>query len=577
MQESKAKSYAGNYDLSVTPKEYQALVDAGLKKWVHKYNAKSGQLSVYAGSTSAINQLIAMLEKAIDFGATSAKEVLDLPFHFAESQESTGDWGSSDMGAAMRYMWQVIDRSHSGRATPESMTAAAQSAAETYHTDMGYHRVEDAERSLIAAFLRRPDGIARHNITEQGNIMRKPIKEFISTDTPTVHDVPVGRSAPLATPSNDHEGEMAKVQLRVMMHSIRELYDLLHTDDNLPEWVQNKITLAMSNIGAAKDYVISNPPQHRNLRESKRSQKLSESVVTHEEWKSGDNKFEIVLNMLGLRHEKGKPTEVYISWEAPGKPEVFKKVGSYTNESDLAALVTKAHTMAEDFLRPKPAAEPTPKKGRKFNWFGRHAATTESKNPYAIGMAQAKKEAGIKGSGEVPKKVVTRAHEIAKAIEDEKINEAEAKRFAILERISVFEQALARHKKEFAKQIREGKESDTLGVGYGVKGEYILGRLAKMKAMYEQYNNRSISMCESALRSFLLNEETQKEVRNLAETAKTTPYGVIYTDDKNMRVMKFFETARHRSYWLKLNEANDPVKVNPTHIAGVIRNLSKAG
>jgi hypothetical protein len=56
----------------------------------------------------------------------------------------------------------------------------------------------------------------------------------------------------------DNEGDMAKDDLRTINDAAQELYDILDTDDNLPEWVQSKITKAMDYIDTARDYMKAN-------------------------------------------------------------------------------------------------------------------------------------------------------------------------------------------------------------------------------------------------------------------------------------------------------------------------------
>ena len=55
----------------------------------------------------------------------------------------------------------------------------------------------------------------------------------------------------------DHEGEMAKTQLKGMIMHAKKLHDMLEDDTNLPEWVQAKITLAADYMQTAADYVDS--------------------------------------------------------------------------------------------------------------------------------------------------------------------------------------------------------------------------------------------------------------------------------------------------------------------------------
>ena len=56
----------------------------------------------------------------------------------------------------------------------------------------------------------------------------------------------------------DREGDMAKDQLRTIDSAAEELYAILDANENLPEWVQKKITLAVDYIDTARDYMKSN-------------------------------------------------------------------------------------------------------------------------------------------------------------------------------------------------------------------------------------------------------------------------------------------------------------------------------
>jgi hypothetical protein len=53
----------------------------------------------------------------------------------------------------------------------------------------------------------------------------------------------------------DREGDMAKDDLRTIDDAVEELYSILQADDNLPEWVQAKITKAVDYIDTARDYM----------------------------------------------------------------------------------------------------------------------------------------------------------------------------------------------------------------------------------------------------------------------------------------------------------------------------------
>ena len=53
----------------------------------------------------------------------------------------------------------------------------------------------------------------------------------------------------------DQEGDMAMTQLRSIVYHAQQLHDQLNANDNLPEWVQSKITLAEDYISTASNYL----------------------------------------------------------------------------------------------------------------------------------------------------------------------------------------------------------------------------------------------------------------------------------------------------------------------------------
>ena len=69
---------------------------------------------------------------------------------------------------------------------------------------------------------------------------------------------PENPSAPVNYGEYDREGDMAKDQLRTIDDAAEELYSILDANENLPEWVQKKITLAVDYIDTARDYMKSN-------------------------------------------------------------------------------------------------------------------------------------------------------------------------------------------------------------------------------------------------------------------------------------------------------------------------------
>ena len=55
----------------------------------------------------------------------------------------------------------------------------------------------------------------------------------------------------------DYEGQMARTQLQTTLRNCTDLIDMIKDDDNMPEWVQSKITLAQDYITTVRDYLQS--------------------------------------------------------------------------------------------------------------------------------------------------------------------------------------------------------------------------------------------------------------------------------------------------------------------------------
>ena len=59
----------------------------------------------------------------------------------------------------------------------------------------------------------------------------------------------------------DQEGDMAQRQLITAKDAADELRSILSADENLPEWVQKKIALAVDYLDTARDYMKSTKRQ----------------------------------------------------------------------------------------------------------------------------------------------------------------------------------------------------------------------------------------------------------------------------------------------------------------------------
>jgi hypothetical protein len=72
----------------------------------------------------------------------------------------------------------------------------------------------------------------------------------------------------------DREGDMAKSDLRSIISNAQKLHDMMDDADNLPEWVQSKITLAEDYISTVANYMMSEIDEEvENLEEGRPSQR----------------------------------------------------------------------------------------------------------------------------------------------------------------------------------------------------------------------------------------------------------------------------------------------------------------
>jgi len=194
----------------------------------------------------------------------------------------------------------------------------------------------------------------------------------------------------------------------------------------------------------------------------------------------------------------------------------------------------------------------------------------KSKSPYAIGMWQAKKEAGMdpdKPAKDLPKKVVKKAHEIGASIEgtDESIKRLGGLVEKALRGKRKYEADLAEHRAEFAKRIAEGKVKDLLKSGQGLEGDLLEKKIAEVNTMSTDLKQQ-IRMLEAASRAklFAVIKEERRSVR-FAEARATKPWGVMYEGQHGARMTRFFEAEKARDYWAQLNSSVKPKLINPEH------------
>jgi hypothetical protein len=127
----------------------------------------------------------------------------------------------------------------------------------------------------------------------------------------------------------DREGDMAKEQMHTIMSAAKELHGMLKDEENLPEWVQKKITLAMNYIDTARDYMLT---QHAERAEE---EPIAEKAVSKKQQR-----------FMGMVHAAQKG-------EKPASKEV-SKVAKSMGKKD-----------AEDFAKTKHKGLPEKAKAKK--------------------------------------------------------------------------------------------------------------------------------------------------------------------------------------------------------------------
>jgi hypothetical protein len=194
----------------------------------------------------------------------------------------------------------------------------------------------------------------------------------------------------------------------------------------------------------------------------------------------------------------------------------------------------------------------------------------KSKSPYALGMWQAKKDAGMdpdKPAKDLPKKVVKKAHEIGASIEgtDESIKRLGGLVEKALRGKRKYQADLAEHRAEFAKHIAEGKVKDLLKSGQGLQGDLLEKKIAEVVTMSTDLKQQ-IRMLEAASRAklFAVIKEERRSVR-FAEARATKPWGVMYEGQNGARMTRFFEAEKARDFWAQLNSSVKPKLINPEH------------
>ncbi len=146
----------------------------------------------------------------------------------------------------------------------------------------------------------------------------------------------------------DREGEMAKQQIHTIMRAAKNLHKMLGDDDNLPEWVQKKITLAQNYIDGVADYLA-----------SQRAEAGEEDPITEKAVSQQQQKF------MGMVHAMQKGEKI------KGASKELKKVAKEMPKKAAKDYAATKHEGLPKKVKEESAEEPKAKASKGGYQFGK--------------------------------------------------------------------------------------------------------------------------------------------------------------------------------------------------------------
>jgi len=157
----------------------------------------------------------------------------------------------------------------------------------------------------------------------------------------------------------DEEGEMAKTDARTIEDAAEELQSILDDQENLPEWVQKKISLAKDYVDRARDYMAANRPEDDEMDiEVDDEAMVAEKAVSKAQRKAAGIAYAAKKGDIPKSELRGASKEM--AKMAGGELKKFAK----TKEKDLPAKKTEEVEETTTAGNVAPAAE-APKGGKK--------------------------------------------------------------------------------------------------------------------------------------------------------------------------------------------------------------------
>jgi len=157
----------------------------------------------------------------------------------------------------------------------------------------------------------------------------------------------------------DREGDMAREQLHTVMDAAKELHSILDADENLPEWVQSKITKALDYLDTARDYVKASDA------EDAEEMPVAEKAVSKAQRAAAGIAYAAKKGDIPKKELRGASKEMVKM--ASGELKKFAK----TKEKGLPEKVKKESEVEETTVAGSVAPAPAGGKGKKGMIFGK--------------------------------------------------------------------------------------------------------------------------------------------------------------------------------------------------------------
>jgi len=138
--------------------------------------------------------------------------------------------------------------------------------------------------------------------------------------------------------------------------------------------------------------------------------------------------------------------------------------------------------------------------------------------------------------------------------EESQIAKCNALLEALAQKLEVLNTQFSAHKRDFKKQISEGKQIDPLNLGYGLAGDAIKHKINEVKKQISEAEALKSRMMSHLKQRKQTISETKREIETLDQQLGSTPFGVVGINTAGKRTSKFFESAEQRSIWLEFHK-----------------------